>query len=120
MTDLTRILYLKSKWPTGQDLVRHWQVLQFLNSQIVFPERSRKELAIQISGSARRGWKVTKWIICYKKQWIHKWCIPAGFQGKISKVMSMLKDDDGTLLAARKYIGATGKSKYTQYQYTFN
>lgn len=92
IADLTQILYLKSKQPTGQDLVRHQQVLQFLNFQVVFPGRSRKELAIEISVSARREQKVAERIIRHEKEWICKWCIPARFQGETSKVMSMFED----------------------------
>lgn len=84
-------------------------MLQFLNSQIMFPTKSRKELAILVAGIAYRGRKVSERIIRHEKEWVRFRSIPSGLQGKTGKVLSML-EDEGTLLAARKYIGAVGKS----------
>lgn len=81
----------------------------------MFPSKTRKELASQVAAGAKKGRKVAERILRHEKEWIRRQSIPAGFQGKTSKVMSML-EDEGTLLAARKYIGAAGKSTFSQFQ----
>jgi hypothetical protein len=107
----------------GQDLTRHRAVLQFL-----FYQRSEKrqregnsvlsgkgkmtrmEMAMQVARCFSRGKFYAEKLISWERKWLASQDIPLGKQSCFVKTESWF-NDEGVMLAARKYIARAGECK---------
>ncbi|PUU74314.1 hypothetical protein B9Z19DRAFT_1093142 [Tuber borchii] len=90
---MEKLLKSKTLTPTGQDLVRHQQVLQFINAQLKNSRNApRMEIAELVASTYRKGRDVAERIVKTEKEWVKNRVVPSGKQGRTAKVPSMIED----------------------------
>ncbi|RPB01805.1 hypothetical protein L873DRAFT_1788137 [Choiromyces venosus 120613-1] len=102
--DMEKLLKSKTLTPTGQDLVRHQQVLQFINAQLKNSRNApRMEIAELVASTYRKGRDVAERIVKTEKEWVKNRIVPSGKQGRTAKVPSMI-EDQATRRVVEQYI----------------
>ncbi|CUS09436.1 unnamed protein product [Tuber aestivum] len=102
--DMEKLLKSKTLTPTGQDLVRHQQVLQFINAQLKNSRNApRMEIAELVASTYRKGRDVAERIVKTEKEWVKNRVVPSGKQGRTAKVPSMI-EDQATRRVVEQYI----------------
>jgi len=102
--DMEKLLKSKTLTPTGQDLVRHQQVLQFINAQLKNSRNApRMEIAELVASTYRKGRDVAERIVKTEKEWVKNRVVPSGKQGRTAKVPSMI-EDQATRKVVEQYI----------------
>ncbi|KAG0644571.1 hypothetical protein HOY80DRAFT_1028413 [Tuber brumale] len=102
--DMEKLLKSKTLTPTGQDLVRHQQVLQFINAQLKNSRNApRMEIAELVASTYRKGRDVAERIVKTEKEWVKNRVVPSGKQGRTAKVPSMI-EDQATRRVVEEYI----------------
>ena len=115
LEDLLRLkVIMKDKFgPNGLQgarLRRYELVRSFFWAREKSPEKSRKDVALQVANSFNRGEHTARKILIWEQQWVIKREIePTRCTASVNAV-SML-EDNGVLLAAREYISGAGESK---------
>jgi len=96
---------------SGQDIKSYFQVLQFMNWQLNYPDLPRKRATLNTATEWGRGKHAAENIIRMEKSWIKTRSIALSQRGKDAKSQSML-NDEGTLIAGREYLDRAGESKF--------